>query len=148
MRKALAVTAQSTQARGAGSDIAEYVSLETNLTDKLGASVAVRHEDYNDFGSTTSGSLAARYDFTDRFALRASASTGFRAPSLAQEDYSQIGSLYLTPSNAGPGIAPGIYQTGLLPVGNPVAQLLGAQRCDRRSRTTTPSARCSIRSTH
>ena len=109
------------------SDIAEYVSLETNLTDKLGASVAVRHEDYNDFGSTTSGSLAARYDFTDRFALRASASTGFRAPSLAQEDYSQIGSLYLTPSNAGPGIAPGIYQTGLLPVGNPVAQLLGAQ---------------------
>ena len=109
------------------SDIAEYVSLETNLTDKLGASVAVRHEDYNDFGSTTSGSLAARYDFTDRFALRASASTGFRAPSLAQEDYSQIGSLYLTPSNAGPGVAPGIYQTGLLPVGNPVAQLLGAQ---------------------
>ena len=109
------------------SDIAQYVSLETNLTDKLGTSVAVRHEDYNDFGNTTSGSLAARYDFTDRFALRASASTGFRAPSLAQEDYSQIGSLYLTPSSAGPGVAPGIYQTGLLPVGNPVAQLLGAQ---------------------
>jgi iron complex outermembrane receptor protein len=109
------------------SDIAEYVSLETNLTDKLGTSVSVRHEDYNDFGNTVSGALAARYDFTDRFALRASASTGFRAPSLAQEDYSQIGSLYLTPSSAGPGVAPGIYQTGLLPVGNPVAQLLGAQ---------------------
>jgi iron complex outermembrane recepter protein len=109
------------------SDVAQYVSLETNLTDKLGTSVAVRHEDYNDFGNTVSGSLAARYDFTDRFALRASASTGFRAPSLAQEDYSQIGSLYLTPSNAAPGVAPGIYQTGLLPVGNPVAQLLGAQ---------------------
>jgi iron complex outermembrane receptor protein len=87
----------------------------------------VRHEDYNDFGNTVSGALAARYDFTDRFALRASASTGFRAPSLAQEDYSQIGSLYLTPSSAGPGVAPGIYQTGLLPVDNPVAQLLGAQ---------------------
>ncbi|MBE1161470.1 TonB-dependent receptor plug domain-containing protein [Dyella acidiphila] len=109
------------------SDIAEYVSLETNLTDKLGTSFSVRHEDYNDFGNTVSGALAARYDFTDRFALRASASTGFRAPSLAQEDYSQIGSLYLTPSNTGPGVAPGIYQTGLLPVGNPVAQLLGAQ---------------------
>ena len=109
------------------SDIAEYVSLETNLTDKLGTSVSVRHEDYNDFGNTVSGALAARYDFTDRFALRASASTGFRAPSLAQEDYSQIGSLYLTPSSAGPGVAPGIYQTGLLPVDNPVAQLLGAQ---------------------
>ncbi|MGC1550738.1 MAG: TonB-dependent receptor [Rhodanobacter sp.] len=109
------------------SDVAEYLSLETNLTDKLSASAAVRHEDYNDFGSTTSGSLAARFDFTDRVALRASASTGFRAPSLAQQDYSQIGSLYLTPSNAGPGVAPGVYQTGLLPVSNSVAQLLGAQ---------------------
>lgn len=109
------------------SDVAQYVSLETNLTDKLGASFAVRHEDYNDFGNTVSGALAARYDFTDRFALRGSVSTGFRAPSLAQEDYSQIGSLYLTPSNAGPGVTPGIYQTGLLPVSNPVAQLLGAQ---------------------
>jgi iron complex outermembrane recepter protein len=109
------------------SDIAQYVSLETNLTDKLGTSFSVRHEDYNDFGNTVSGALAARYDFTDRFALRASASTGFRAPSLAQEDYSQVGSLYLTPSSAGPGIAPGVYQTGLLPVSNPVAQLLGAQ---------------------
>lgn len=109
------------------SDVAQYVSLETNLTDKLGTSFAVRHEDYNDFGNTVSGALASRYDFTDRFALRASVSSGFRAPSLAQEDYSQIGSAYLTPSSAGPGIAPGIYQTGLLPVSNPVAQLLGAQ---------------------
>jgi iron complex outermembrane recepter protein len=109
------------------SDVAQYVSLETNLTDKLGTSIAVRHEEYNDFGNAVSGALAARYDFTDRFALRASASTGFRAPSLAQEDYSQIGSLYLTPSSAGPGIAPGIYQTGLLPVNNPVARLLGAE---------------------
>ncbi|GLQ88490.1 TonB-dependent receptor plug domain-containing protein [Dyella flagellata] len=109
------------------SDVAQYVSLETNLTDKLGTSFAVRHEHYNDFGNTVSGALAGRYDFTDRFALRASVSSGFRAPSLAQEDYSQIGSLYLTPSSAGPGVTPGIYQTGLLPVGNPVAQLLGAQ---------------------
>lgn len=109
------------------SDWAQYVSLETNLTDKLGTSLAVRHEDYNNFGNTVSGALAARYDFTSRFALRGSVSTGFRAPSLAQEDYSQIGSLYLTPSSAGPGVAPGIYQTGLLPVSNPVARLLGAQ---------------------
>ncbi|MFC3650300.1 TonB-dependent receptor plug domain-containing protein [Dyella humi] len=109
------------------SDWAQYVSVETNLTDKLGTSLAVRHEDYNDFGNTVSGALAARYDFTSRFALRGSVSSGFRAPSLAQEDYSQIGSLYLTPSSAGPGVAPGIYQTGLLPVSNQVAQLLGAQ---------------------
>ncbi|WP_266168459.1 TonB-dependent receptor plug domain-containing protein [Dyella subtropica] len=107
-------------------DVAEYISLETNLTDKLGTSIAVRHEDYSDFGSTTSGSLAGRYDFTDRFALRASASTGFRAPSLAQQNYSYVSSLYYGAGNS-LGLPPGIYNTGIVPSTSKVAQLLGGQ---------------------
>ncbi len=107
-------------------DVAEYLDLETNLTDKLSASAAVRHEHYNDFGNTTSGSLAGRYDFTDRFALRASASTGFRAPSLGQEYFSQISSLYFANGNSA-GLPAGIYNSGLVPVGSQIAQLLGAQ---------------------
>lgn len=107
-------------------DVAEYVSLESNLTDRLGTSVAVRHEDYSDFGNTTSGSLAGRFDFTDRFALRGSASTGFRAPSLAQQHYSYTSSLYYGAGNS-LHLPPGIYNTGLVPVGSEVAQLLGAQ---------------------
>src|SRR3546814_15460285 len=31
--------------------IAEYVQLEGNLTDRLSTSLAVRHEDYSDFGT-------------------------------------------------------------------------------------------------
>src|SRR3546814_19997151 len=64
----------------ARTNLAEYVQLETNLTDKLGVSLDARHEDYSVFGTTTSGALSARFDFTDTFALRGSASTGFRAP--------------------------------------------------------------------
>jgi iron complex outermembrane receptor protein len=107
-------------------DIAEYLDLETNLTDKLGVSAAVRHENYSDFGSTTSGSLAGRFDFTDTFALRASASTGFRAPSLAQQFYSNTSSLFFGPDNS-LGLPAGIYNSGLVPVDSQVAQLLGSE---------------------
>ncbi|MBT2115535.1 TonB-dependent receptor [Dyella sp. LX-66] len=107
-------------------DVAEYVSLETNLTDKLGASLAGRHEHYSDFGNTTSGALALRYDFTDRFALRGSASTGFRAPSLAQQNYSYVSSLFFGAGNS-LGLPQGIYNTGIVPATSKVATLLGGE---------------------
>ncbi|OOG45506.1 TonB-dependent receptor [Rhodanobacter sp. C01] len=107
-------------------DVAEYLDLETNLTDKLGVSAAVRHEHYNDFGNTTSGSLAGRFDFTDTFALRASVSTGFRAPSLGQQYFSQTSSLFYATGNSA-GLPSGIYNSGLVSVNSPIAQLLGAE---------------------
>lgn len=107
-------------------DVAEYIDLETNLTDRLGVSAAARHEHYNDFGNTTSGALAGRFDFTDSFALRASASTGFRAPSLGQEYFSQTSSLFFAEGNSA-GLPSGIYNAGLVPVGSPIARLLGSQ---------------------
>ncbi|MGH8158713.1 MAG: TonB-dependent receptor plug domain-containing protein [Rhodanobacter sp.] len=107
-------------------DVAEYLDLETNLTDKLGVSAAIRHEHYNDFGNTTSGSLAGRFDFTDTFAIRASASTGFRAPSLGQEYFSQTSSLFFANGNSA-GLPAGIYNSGLVPVGSQIARLLGAE---------------------
>ena len=107
-------------------NVAEYLSLETNLTDRLGTSLAVRHEDYSDFGTTTSGSLAGRFDFTNRFAIRASASTGFRAPSLAQQYYSYTSSLYYGPGNS-LGLPADIYNTGLVASTSPIGQLLGGQ---------------------
>ncbi len=52
--------------------------------------VAGRYEDYTDFGSETIGKFTTRYDFTDAFALRGTYSTGFRAPTLAEEFYSAV----------------------------------------------------------
>src|SRR3546814_20021796 len=62
--------------------IAEYVQLEGNLTDRLSTSLAVRHEDYSDFGTNLSYALSGRYDFDNGFALRGPVSPGFPAPGL------------------------------------------------------------------
>ncbi len=62
-----------------------YADFEADLTDRLSAGIAGRHEDYSDFGTTTSGKLSGRYAFTDAVALRGTVSTGFRAPSLQQQ---------------------------------------------------------------
>ncbi|WP_310539508.1 TonB-dependent receptor [Phenylobacterium sp.] len=50
--------------------------------------IAVRHEKFSDFGDTTVGKLTGRWDITPAFAIRGTASTGFRAPTLAESYYS------------------------------------------------------------
>jgi len=107
-------------------DVGEYIQLEGNLTDRFAFSAAARHEDYSDFGTTTSAALSGRFDFTDSFALRGSASTGFRAPGLGQQHYSETTSAAQGPGNS-LGLPPGIYLRGLVPVNNPIAQLLGSE---------------------
>jgi len=67
---------------------AVYVDLATKPVDALRVDAAGRYEHYSDFGSATVGKLTARYDFTPQFALRGTASNGFRAPTLAEEYYS------------------------------------------------------------
>ena len=47
---------------------------------------AVRLEDFQGFGTTVNGKLAARYQLSGMLALRASASTGFRAPTPGQQN--------------------------------------------------------------
>jgi iron complex outermembrane receptor protein len=51
---------------------------------------AVRFEHFTDFGDTTVGKITARYDFNPVFAVRGTVSTGFRAPTLAEEYYASV----------------------------------------------------------
>lgn len=67
-----------------------YADAELNFTDKFLVDAAVRFENYTDFGNTTNGKLSARYKITDKFFVRGSASTGFRAPSLQQQYFNNI----------------------------------------------------------
>ncbi|EIM16845.1 TonB-dependent receptor plug domain-containing protein [Pseudomonas chlororaphis] len=99
-------------------NFAQYLDLETHFTDKLAVSAAVRHEDYSDFGSNVSGSLSARYDFTPRVALRGSVSTGFRAPSLAQQNFTFTSSQLIGNT---------IQESGTFAADSQVARLLGAE---------------------
>ncbi|MBO9715808.1 MAG: TonB-dependent receptor [Pseudoxanthomonas sp.] len=62
-----------------------YAGVSINPTEQWLVDLAARHEDYSDFGSEVTGRLTTRYDFNERFAVRATASTGFQAPSLAAQ---------------------------------------------------------------
>jgi iron complex outermembrane receptor protein len=98
---------------------AAYVDLESDITDKFSAGAAARYENYSGgVGSVVSGKLSARYQITDTFALRATASNGFRAPSMAQVNYSSTVTLV---SNGQ------LVQVGTLRPDNPLAIAYGAK---------------------
>jgi iron complex outermembrane receptor protein len=65
-----------------------YADVASDLTSRLLVDLAGRYENYSDFGSTTTGKVSSRFQVARGFALRGSASTGFRAPSLMQEWFS------------------------------------------------------------
>ncbi len=90
---------------------AAYVDFIIKPTEKWVVDLAGRIEDYSDFGTTTIGKITTRYDFSDGFAVRATASTGFRAPSLQESGYSatNVGptsaTVQLAPSSPGAAAA-------------------------------------------
>lgn len=102
---------------------AGYVDLETGFSDRFSAGLAARHEHYGDFGNTTAWKLSGRYALNDAVALRATGSTGFRAPSLPQEFYSSTSIEFLNDGTG--GTQP--YLVGTFRTDDPVAQALGAQ---------------------
>ena len=55
---------------------------------------ALRLEDFEDFGTTTNGKLSGRYRLTAALALRASASSGFRAPTPGQQNAFNVSTEY------------------------------------------------------
>jgi iron complex outermembrane receptor protein len=69
-------------------NVAAYLDLAVKPVEALQLDAAVRYEHFSDFGDTTVGKLTGRYDFSPAFALRGTASTGFRAPTLAESYYS------------------------------------------------------------
>jgi iron complex outermembrane receptor protein len=112
---------------------AAYINLIAEPIDKWTIDIAGRYEDYTDFGDTTIGKITTRYDFSDAFAIRGTASTGFRAPTLAESFYSTV--------NVGPTSA--VLQ---LPAGSPAATLLGFNAL-RPEKSTNFSAGIVIRPT-
>lgn len=77
-----------------------YLDLEGEKG-RLLVDVAGRYEHYSDFGSTLNGKLNARLQVTSAIALRGSASTGFRAPSLHQRYFQNTSTQFVNglPSN-------------------------------------------------
>lgn len=65
-----------------------YLDGKYKVTEKFSVDGATRYENFTDFGSTNNVKLALGYKITPEILLRSSASTGFRAPSLSQSNYS------------------------------------------------------------
>jgi iron complex outermembrane receptor protein len=102
-----------------------YVDVEGQITEKFQAGVAVRTEHYSDFGDTTNGKLSLRYDFTPQIAARATASTGYRAPSLVQSGLSSF-SVQVVEQPPGSGNFVEVQQRTLR-ANSPEAALLGGK---------------------
>jgi iron complex outermembrane receptor protein len=75
---------ESVSAAASRDNWSAFVEFALPLLDVLELSLAVRYDDYSDFGDTTNPKVAVRWSPIDSLALRASWGTGFRAPSLAQ----------------------------------------------------------------
>lgn len=67
---------------------AAYAEASLDVTKAWLLDGAARVEHYSDFGGVSTFKLATRYKLTDNFNVRGSISTGFRAPSLQQINFS------------------------------------------------------------
>jgi len=122
-------------------NLAAYVDLEQDFTKQWLLELALRFEDYSDFGSTLNYKAATRYKVSDHFTVRAAASSGFRAPSMQQQFYAKTNTLFVsTPS----GLVP--TQSGTFTNDSKPAEILGIPKLKEETSqnysvgfTTTPA---------
>ncbi len=95
-----------------------FADVEVSLIDGLEVGLAARYEDYSDFGEETTGKASVFWRPVDLVAVRATASTGIRAPSLQQQYFSTVTSQIL-PSGQ-------LANVGNFAVSDPVSVALGA----------------------
>lgn len=99
-----------------------YAETELDLGEILLLSPAVRYENYSDFGNTFNGKLSARAALSDSFALRGSASTGFRAPSMQQIYFNNVSTQFNRNADTGEFEA---FEVGTFRNDSNVAEALG-----------------------
>jgi len=101
------------------SNVAFYLDMEADVTDKLVMGAAFRWEDFSDFGTTTNFKVSGLYRVTDELTIRSTYSTGFRAPTVGQSNISNISTTFVGAS---------LVQIGIIPPTNPIAQLRGGEQ--------------------
>jgi iron complex outermembrane receptor protein len=75
---------EATQANGSRDNSSVYAELSVPVLEELEVQLAVRHENYSDFGTTTDPKVAFIWTVSDDVSVRGSFGTAFRAPSLHQ----------------------------------------------------------------
>jgi len=103
-----------------------YAEMSGNVMEELQLDVALRTENYSDFGSTTNGKVAMRYELADGVAARGSFSTGFRAPALQEAYFSSIATNFID------GVP---LEVGTFPVDTEAARALGSKDLEPETST-------------
>jgi len=103
-----------------------YAEMSGNVMDELQLDVALRTENYSDFGTTTNGKVAMRYELADGVAARGSFSTGFRAPALQEAYFSSIATNFID------GVP---LEVGTFPVDTEAARALGSEDLEPETST-------------
>ncbi len=99
-------------------NIAAYLDLEADVRDDLTLSVAGRVEYFETFKSTHDFKIAVLKRLNDWFNLRASVNSGFRVPTVGQENVVKVSTSFNDR---------GLVQLGTFPVSRPLPQALGAK---------------------
>lgn len=99
-----------------------YINLEGSIVEGVEFGLAGRHEDYSDFGTTDTGKASLRIEPVRGIAIRGTASTGFRAPTLQQQHYASSSTINVTIGGLNV-----LRPVQALPVDSPAARALGAQ---------------------
>ena len=104
-------------------NIAAYLDLETDLTERWRVNGALRWEDFDGFGSVTNFKVASRVRLTETVSVRASYSTGFRAPTPGQQNANNLATVVDSATGE-------FREQGTVASTNPVARALGGTILD------------------
>ena len=67
---------------------------------------AIRFEHFDDFGSTTNGKIAGRFEFNEVFSVRGAVSSGFRAPTPGQQNAFNVTTAFIGGQLTNNGVVP------------------------------------------
>lgn len=97
---------------------AGYLDLETNVSQDLITQAMLRIEGFEDFDVNADFKLAANYQIIEPLGVRGSVGTGFRAPTVGQQNIQNTGTAFLKNQ---------LVERGIVPTHCPEAQAQGAK---------------------
>ncbi|WP_334027143.1 TonB-dependent receptor plug domain-containing protein [Alteromonas sp. P256] len=101
-------------------NVAFYIDAEAYITENFMLAGALRYEDFSDFGDTTKGKIAFRWQALENIAFRGAYSTGFKAPTLGQSNVRNVTTAFGTNGE--------LIDRATLPPTDPVSQLKGGEQ--------------------
>ena len=112
--------AANSQGRVSRNNIALSIDAEAYITENFMLAGALRYEDFSDFGDTTKGKIAFRWQALENIAFRGAFSTGFKAPTLGQSNVRNVTTAF--------GTGGELIDRATLPPTDPVSQLKGGEQ--------------------